>query len=80
MGTLLGNTGANLNQPIQELYDVNAFTGVDVVIYTGSVTAVFNNNTSLVNSGVLVNGKSVLYGMEMNYKQVVRVVFVTCPA
>ena len=52
LGILLDSgTGATKNQPVQEKYDVNAFTGVDVVNTNTGYTAVFSKTDTLSGSG-----------------------------
>jgi uncharacterized protein (TIGR02145 family) len=53
LGILLGNSGSDTNRPLQELYDVNAFTGVNVQAYSGSIKAMLNSTDSV--SGSLAN-------------------------
>lgn len=51
---LLENTGSSNNTPIQELYAVNTFTGVDVVNTQTWYTAVFDKNSMVSGSGIVL--------------------------
>ena len=55
LGILLGNTGASLNQPVQENYSAGSFTGVDVVNTNTGYLAVFGNGYSVSGSGNTLN-------------------------
>ena len=61
LGILLGNSGGSLNQPVQELYVANSFTGVDVVNTNSGYLAVFGNKGSDRVSG---SGITLLYSFD----------------
>jgi len=44
-----------LNQPIQELYVANSFTGVDVVNTNSGYLAVFGKNNSVSGTGIVLS-------------------------
>jgi hypothetical protein len=77
LGILLVNSsGANYNQPLQNGYDAASFTGVELQTYTGAVTAVLNNGSSLVNS---TSTGGWLGGLAMNYAGTMEIVMSSCP-